>query len=417
MPRDAASPAPRSPRIRTRAVRPELVDADEHEAVLALRARRAGPPLSVADAFARFTEACEREGRSPRTTLSYRKVLSLLARFLADERGAGADVWAVAPGDLEAWLLALRREPSPDTGRARSPATIESYGTQMLAALRWLEGHGLAPPRLTAGIPSPKIPRGQVPPPHTYTDAQVRDLFAVAAHAGATGAGAGERGPRRQAEGERIALMHRNRALLAVLLDAGPRVSELLSMRVEHADLERGTLRIETSKTRRREVGVGLATVEHLRRYLARGRVALTTDTAGVPYDADIHADAGPLFVGRDGYPLTAAGVTALFRRLRAAARAEAGWADGQGCYPHLCRRYAITNALRNGMPPFEAARHFAVSIEVIMTNYYAYVREETLHAARAASPLDRLARDAAAAEARRGGRRPRGSPGFGREE
>jgi site-specific recombinase XerD len=343
-----------------------------------------GPQITLTTAFEQFIRSREIDARTARTLHGYQGVLAALAEWLARERGV-TDAWALTRDDIETWLLWLRQTRSEATGKRRSAHTIQSYATHALAALRWLETRGVIPALTTAGLHKPGIPVNERKRPQTLTDAEVEALFAACAWDG-------------QGEGEQHALAARNRALLSMLLDTGVRVSEAASMRVEAINWERRSAEVLESKTRLRAVAFGDGrTTDLLRRYALRGpRHALCYALDGSALDPDITDATGALWLGRDGYPLTAVGVEKLLARLRARA------AVTSQCSPHTCRRYYITRSLQLGAPPTEIAAQCGVSLAVIMRHYYAATEGERLERVRAGSPMDRL--EQARREAQRGG-------------
>jgi integrase len=249
-----------------------------------------------------------------------------------------------------------------------------------------MEERTIVPPQVTRGLHVPTIAARDRKQPQTFTDDQVAALFTACEADG-------------QGDGERLALAWRNRAMLAELLDTSVRVSELCSMRVEDIDWERRSLRVLDSKTELRVVGFGGQwSARDSRRYIERTRPYL----AGLSAVEDVSAEEGPLWLNRDGYPMTIVGVEKLFKRL--AQRADVRIA----CTPHTCRRYYITRALQRGTPAAEVARQCGVSIEVIMAHYYAATVDEYLERVRQGSPLDHLARDLATRRSPHGGRESR---------
>ena len=337
---------PRSaPRRRRSEVPLGLVDLDDVAEVVTLRRTR-GLSLAPRTAIAQFVESRLTAGRTERTSTNYAGVLGRFATFLEEQREI-SDIWQVTRDDMEGWLARLRTMPSETTGKRRSAYTVSNYARHLLACWHWLEERGLAPPHTTHGVHAPAIPPNERKQPRTFTDANIETLFAACTSDG-------------QGEGERLALTQRNRAMVAVLLDTGVRVSELCSMRVEGITWEQQSLRVLASKTQVRTVGFGAQnTAKDLRLYLQRARPYFVSFSVA----SEVRAEEGPLWLTRDGDPMTPVGVRSFFQRLER----RIGIAI---MHPHTCRRYYITRALQGGVAPAEVARQCGVSIEVIMRQY-----------------------------------------------
>lgn len=375
------------------AIRPELLggldgEATGEAAVIALRRARGGPRLAPVVAFQQFIESRIAAQRTERTAKDYGVTLLALATFLDERRGI-ADIWDVAPDDLDAWVLSLRNEVSERTGRRRSAYTVQTYARQMGICWRWLEARGMVPPRVAATLSVPSIPPSEVKVPRTFNEEDVSALLAACAFDG-------------QGPGEALALRYRNRALVTVLCDAGVREDELCSMCMEDLDLSSLSFAVRRSKTKKRTVGFGQESLTALRRYLQHGRLALITDTEGTYWDEGVTEETGPVWVGRDGRALQPIGVNKLFVRLRQRVDLSVH------ATPHTCRRYAITRALQAGLSVLEASRQFGVSPDVIYRHYYSATEEERLRAVRATSPMDRRRQEQLVRDRSRPGRLPR---------
>jgi integrase len=364
--------------------------ADRHRALAPLR-RPAGPAMSVAAACELHVESVRVRRPETRTAENYEKVLLQLCDFL-DARGKGGDVWAISADDIEDWLRYLQTTPASNKpgNQPRSPYTIRNYATHVIGCWHALAGRGLVPAHVADALVLPAIPRSRRVKPVTFGDDEVAAIFAACAE--------GERGA------ERDALTLRNQALVAVLLDSGVRVGEVCSMRVEDVDWQRRAIPVLKSKTETRIVSIGgEQTAARLRRYVQRARPWLTgedddddeegegegeeTNATAADAAALPTAQAGALWLSRDGYPLSVSGVSQIFDRLKRRATIHGR------CTPHVCRRYYITRAIQRGVPIVEVARQCGVSPEVIYRHYYSATDDESLAKLRQASPLDALER------------------------
>jgi len=245
--------------------------------------------MLLKDAVEAFLLALEARGCRPRTVGSYRQRLAGLMRLLGS-RG----LTEVTPGDLDAWVVSLRRQSErwgnhpqrPAAAGGLSEATIAGRIQAAKAFFRWCEERGLVDrsparhlrkPRLDQAVPGEKVmDRG--------------DLLRMVEAAG-----------ERAAEGGWLAV--RDLALLLFLADTGCRVGEAASLRLGWLRLEACEADVE-GKTGRRVVDYTERTAAALRAYLAV-RPSVGNDR---------------VFVGRSGDPLTPRGIYQVFKRLAKAA-------------------------------------------------------------------------------------------------
>jgi site-specific recombinase XerD len=93
----------------------------------------------------------------------------------------------------------------------------------------------------------------------------------------------------------------RNTAMIAVLLDAGLRASELVDLKLQDCDLEVGYVKVKGKGRKERIVGVSDQTILMVRKYL----------------DFRPDTDCPNLFVTFSGTPLTYNAIQNFFKRLR----------------------------------------------------------------------------------------------------
>lgn len=177
-----------------------------------------------------FLTSRQAAGRSPKTVQSYRWHLDVF-RSWAEEEGL-TDITAITIEDLERFIVFLRSRDTLFTNhpkrreekRPLSAATI--YGTiralktffKFLARRRYLASDP------AAGLVMPKKPKKLRP---TIPLEAVESMLAAA-----------QRGP----------CPTRDRALMLLLLDTGPRVSELCRLDIKDLDLEEGKMTILNGK-------------------------------------------------------------------------------------------------------------------------------------------------------------------------
>jgi len=238
---------------------------------------------SLEDLPASFELYLRATNKSRRTIETYREALDGFTAHLQATSKRPLD--QARREDIEAWMTVLL---------ARwKPATAHNRYRGLHAFYRWLEEEEDIPSPMARMRP-PAVPEQPIP---ILEEQQLRTLFAVCA------------GKDFDAR--------RDTALLMMLLDAGPRRSELLGMRLADIDSEYGVVIVRGKGGRQRALPYGNKTAMALDRYLrARSRHRLA------------HLDA--LWLGLRG-PLTTSGLRDLLdRRARQASIPE--------LHPHMFR-------------------------------------------------------------------------------
>jgi site-specific recombinase XerC len=300
--------------------------------------------LSLADLIDEYIVALEVGGRSRRTRQWYEAFLREYIAFATNHLGRSPVLADLSTTLARRWLLAVQagrdRPLSPNSlaGRVR---TLRAFGG-------WVFREVGLPAHPLTGIVTPRTPDVLVP---SLREPEMRALLATAS-------------------GTRDAA--RDQAVIALFLDSGIRLSELLGLTVGDVDLPEGRCRVRGKGARERIVPIGGRCRRAVRTWLAaRGRV-----------------DSGAaLFVGRGGVPLPRRTVQQLVRRLARAA----GIADR--CSPHVLRHSFARAFLANGGDVFALQRilgHSPASLQV--TRRYVRLLDDDIRAThRRASPVDRL--------------------------
>ena len=189
---------------------------------------------------------------------------ALLERFLDAlwlESGLSRNTLSAYRSDLEALTTWLKGPPDKATRTQLQTyfAACVSRGTRarssarMLSSLRrfyrYLLREGLIEDDPTALLESPKIGR---PLPKSLTEEQVEKLL--------------------QAPDTNTALGLRDRAMLETLYATGLRVSELVGLNMQQANLQSGVVRVVGKGDKERLVPLGEEAIQWLQRYLSRAR-------------------------------------------------------------------------------------------------------------------------------------------------
>lgn len=239
--------------------------------------------------------------RARRTVSTYEEILGAFFDF-ADERGA-----ALTPSqsDVEVFLARPRHD-----GEPRAPAARNQALAALRSFARWAtrDGHWSSDP--TTQIPFAKVPRTD---PAFLTVFELRRLFGVARDTARPG------------------LAVRDVAIVAVLSQAGLRVSELVSLDVDQVDAVGRTLASILGKGgTRRDVPLADETLRILRAWLRdRERLAGPDEQA--------------LLVHRDGRRMSVRAVQRLFMRWRAVMGTR------KKLSPHAMRHSFVTVSLELG--------------------------------------------------------------------
>lgn len=216
-------------------------------------ARARGAPRSARpDAGALIDEflshAAYERGLSENTLAAYRRDLVTWASFCA---GLGIDLRAAAPGDVTTYVERLRSG-GPPAAQPLSPSSVARMLVSLRAFYRYAVAEGLVPADPTARVATPKQTRSL---PKAIRLDEVERLLAAPAD---------------------DLLGRRDRAMLETLYGAGLRISELVALDVDDADLDEGTIVVRSGKGNKdRRVPAGRPARAALDAYLTRSRSEL----------------------------------------------------------------------------------------------------------------------------------------------
>lgn len=185
--------------------------------------------------------AAER-GFSANTAGAYRNDLNQFAEFMHD---AGRDGWELDKEILQRYRSYLYERRYADTTVARKIAAVRSF-------LHFLQADGVLTSDLTEHLASPRIGKYL---PHSIPEDDVEFLLTLPN----TGNPAGLR----------------DRAMLRMLWATGMRVSELITLDIEHVDLTTDTVRCTGKGSKERQIPFGLRARGALGQYLDDGRPTL----------------------------------------------------------------------------------------------------------------------------------------------
>jgi integrase/recombinase XerC len=219
--------------------------------------------MRLSDAVALFVVQLEADGRSVSTRDQYARHVSLLARWLAQEE-MGNDLDQITHEDL-ARFLADPRTRTSQRGGPKRPTSMNALRSSLRSFFTYTHSAGWSsenPARLI------RRARCGTPPPRGLSDQdreRLLDALTVA-------------------QGEEA---RRDHMLINLMLSTGIRLSSALALRACDVDLDRGDVVLWNAKGARVErIVLGTAIMDHMIGFMA-GR------------------EAGPLFAGKDGRPIS----------------------------------------------------------------------------------------------------------------
>jgi site-specific recombinase XerD len=186
-------------------------------------------------------------------------------------------------------------------------STVNNRVRALRAFFNWLFKKGYTETHLLQDVKPPRIPQVMV---DTLSDEEIADIMASLDQSTMTGS--------------------RNIAILALLLDSGLRLSELVSLKTQDVHIEDQYVKIMGKGSKERMVAFGSSAKNALLHYFVHFR--------GEPANARIEN----FFLTIDGYSMSHGGVVIMLRRVGIAASVPR-------LHAHLCRHTYATNFLVNG--------------------------------------------------------------------
>lgn len=240
--------------------------------------------MLVKHALEDYAYHCRAKNLSAQTIRWYEHKLRLFAAWLGTQ--GIVDLGDIKTTTIARFIDHLRTSHGYDTHRGegtseRTAQTIKGYVQVIKGFLNWASREDLVDAKVPARIDLPRVDEKVI---RTLTPTMYKALWESAASE------------------YQVWLTHRDRAILALLLDTGIRADELCRLRADHIELRGGYLLVEGKGRKEREVGpLGEGSTAALKRYLNRYRP---------------HSEVPAAFLSKFHKPLTVSGLDQLLYRL-----------------------------------------------------------------------------------------------------
>ncbi len=302
--------------------------------------------ISLEDLVKYYETYHRSEGSSPKTVQWYREVLGSFVGWLKlKERPT--DLGSVDQMDVREFILSLREK--RHHGHALSSSTLNNRVRALRAFFSWLAREEYTGTNILASLKPPKVATTLIEP---LTIDEIDCLFST--------------------QNTRTVLGARNAAIIALFLDAGLRLSELINLPGSDVHLEQKYVKVMGKGAKERVVSFGAACQRTLLYYYHHFRVE------------PAHAGIDNFFLTLDGYPLTETAMKSLMVRL----------AEASGItrlHAHLLRHTYATRFLLNGGDVFLLKQNLGHSTLAMVEVYRHIASREAALLSEPFSPLDRM--------------------------
>ena len=305
--------------------------------------------------FALYRLSLEYENKSPATLSIYFRYLSQFHCWLAEHLGRTPDVADLCVDNVQAYVAHLRSKKKwdnnafvPTKDGNLSPFTVVGHVRTLKGFATWLYEEGHTASNVLKRLPLPKMP---VPLVETLSENEIQRVFASVDSRGPCGV--------------------RNYAMILLFLDSGVRCSELCSLRLADAHLEKepGWIKVLGKGRKERIVLLGRQAHRALLTYRTRARAESASDT---------------FFVSRTGQPLTPNAVEKVMNRI-------AEQAGVPRLHAHLLRHTAATQYLVAGGDAI-SLQHKLGHTTLAMTSHYVHLASQHLATINErVSPMDKV--------------------------
>lgn len=307
--------------------------------------------MKIKQAIRDYMTAHRVNNSSGDTLKNYRYVLPRFASWLLSQGVTDTDELQLK--HLREYVVFLQEQVVEHTGKRLKDSTVQMYSKQVLAFCHWLEQEEIIEKPITTRFRLPRVEKPFIP---TLVPSDIEKLLAAC-----------EYGDDRQPHLKK-ALSARNRALVLLSIDAGPRRKELADLRLCDIDRNLCLLNIHRKGDMWQQIPVSREAFKALHDYVKKHRPFLAR-RGGVMVARREDA----VFLSHEGKPLTRVAIGLLFSEL-----GKRAGIDGKHFHHHQCRRYMATTQLAMGRSPLDVQRQMGHTT-LAMTNHYASLTVEHL--------------------------------------
>ena len=302
-----------------------------------------------------YYEICNRsEGKSPKTILWYSANLIQFDQYLKSRHNS-TTIEKLDIKILREYVLYLLNKTKRNSNRNSSskeqlsPMTVHGHVRTLRAFFSWLVKEAFIDQNPAAGLKPPKLPRKVIT---ILSDDEIRIIL--------------------NTFNLKIPIDARNQTIVMILLDAGLRTHELISLKMSDLHLKEGILKVMGKGQKERIVPIGAVAQRALNRYLFRFR------------QRPVHAAVDNVFLTQDGHSLTDNCIKLMFTRL----------AKRSGIcrlHAHLCRHTFATKYLANGGDVLSLQQMLGHSSLEMVRRYANLTSNHIIMQHQQFSPLDRV--------------------------
>ncbi len=302
--------------------------------------------MQLAELIKYFDTYNRSDGKSPYTLRWYRSTLAMFLGWLI-ETGRTVTLGSMSENVVREFILWLQERRVH--GHEITVMTVNNRVRALRAFFNWLYRKGYTDTHLLQDVKPPRLPQVMV---DTLSDEEIAGIMATQDHSTMTGS--------------------RNTAILALFLDSGLRLSELVGLKARDVHLEDQYVKVMGKGSKERMVAFGSTARNALLNYAIHYR--------GEP----AHAGVEEFFLTIDGYPMSNEGVRTMLRRTGVAAGVPR-------LHAHLCRHTYATNFLVNGGNVLLLKQNLGHTTLAMVDRYVHLATSRVALLSRSFSPLDRL--------------------------
>jgi len=286
------------------------------------------------------------EGKSPKTVKWYSDVLNLFLNWIESENRP-TRLAEIGENEVRAFILHLQDKRI--NGKRLSSHTVANRVRAIRGFFSWLAAKGYTEDHALKDLRLPKTTQTVIEP---LTAEEIELLFSSI--------------------NENTAFGSRNTAILALFLDTGLRLSELVSLKEEDVHLDQRYVKVMGKGSKERMVPLGSSCQKALLHYYHHFRAE------------PAHAGVEAFFLTLDGYPMGTEAVTSMLDRL-------AKKTGIRRLHAHLLRHTYATRFLLNGGDVFLLKQNLGHSTLAMVEHYRHIASREAALMSETFSPLDRM--------------------------